>query len=220
MHYEEVEFVPREPGIPDSQMKESRGSGWIPGVISRGNEPPAPIALPEKHFAAAVHKTGVGGILRLVDNKGGGHLAQLKELQWHPTSRKLLHASFTEVKAREEVVANVPLIFQGEPEAVSTKSGQLVRSGESIAVRAKVTDLPDAVGLDISDLQVGDTVAARDVVLPPGCEPAHPDSVVCSLIPPTVVVEAEEGAAEGEEGAEPELIGATAEADEGGEAES
>lgn len=220
MHYEEVEFVPREPGLPDSKINESRETGWIPGVISRGNEPPAPIALPEKRFAAAVHKTGVGGIMRLIDSKGGGHLAQLKELQWHPTSRKLLHASFTEVKAREEVVANVPIIFQGEPQAVITKSGQLVRSSEAIAVRAKVTDLPDAVGLDISDLHVGDTVTAGDVVLPPGCEAAHPETVICSLIPPTLAVEAEELAAEGEGRAEPELVGATAEAEEGGESGS
>lgn len=218
MHYEEVEFVTREPGLSDSQIKASRKSGWIPGVISRGNEPPTPIAVPEKRFASAVHKTGVGGIMRLIDEKGASHLAQLKELQWHPTSRKLLHASFTEVRAREEVVANVPLILQGEPEAVTTKSGQLVRSSESVAVRAKVTDLPDAIGLDISELQVGDTVTAGDVVLPPGCEAAHPETVICSLIPPTLAVEAEEAASEGEGPAEPELIGATAQSNEEGEA--
>lgn len=218
MHYEEVEFVTRKPGLSDSQIKASRKSGWIPGVISRGNEPPTPIAVPEKRFASAVHKTGVGGIMRLIDEKGAGHLAQLKELQWHPTSRKLLHASFTEVRAREEVVANVPLILQGEPEAVTTKSGQLVRSSESVAVRAKVTDLPDAIGLDISELQVGDTVTAGDVVLPPGCEAAHPETVICSLIPPTLAVEAEEAASEGEGPAEPELIGATAQSNEEGEA--
>ncbi|MER3466118.1 MAG: 50S ribosomal protein L25, partial [Armatimonadota bacterium] len=183
MHYEEVEFVPREPGLPDSETKRNRRNGWIPGIISRGNEPPSPIGLAEKRFANAVHKTGVGGIMRLIDDRGGVHLAQLKELQWHPTSRKLLHASFTEVKAREEVVANVPLIFQGEPVAVATKSGQLVRPGESIAVRAKVTNLPDAVGIDISELQVGDTVTAADVVLPAGCEAARPESVICSVIP-------------------------------------
>lgn len=218
MHYEEVEFVPREPGKPDSQLKGDRQNGWIPGVISRGNEPPTPIALPEKRFAAAVHKTGVGGIMRLMDDKGGGHLAQLKELQWHPTSRKLLHASFTEVKAREEVVAIVPLIFQGEPEAVATKSGQLVRSSEGIAIRAKVTDLPDAVGLDLSELHVGDTVTAGDVVLPPGCEAAHPETVICSVIPPTLAVEAEE--ALGEEVTEPELVGASSDSDQGGEAKA
>jgi large subunit ribosomal protein L25 len=215
MHYEEVEFVTREPGLPDAQIKANRRNGWIPGVISRGNEPPTPISLPEKRFANAVHKTGVGGIMRLIDEKGGGHLAQLKELQWHPTSRKLLHASFTEVRAREEVVANVPLIFHGEPEAVATKSGQLVRSSEAIAVRARVTDLPDAIGIDISELQVGDTVTAGDVVLPPGCEAAHPDTVICSLIPPTVAVEAEAVALAGEEPAEPELVGSTTQAEEG-----
>lgn len=218
MHYEEVEFVTREPGLPDAQIKASRRNGWIPAVISRGNEPPTPIALPEKRFASSVHKTGVGGVMRLIDERGGAHLAQLKELQWHPTSRKLLHASFREVRAREEVVANVPLIFHGEPEAIATKSGQLVRSSESVAVRAKVTDLPDAIGLDISELQVGDTVTSGDVVLPPGCEAAHPETVICSLIPPTLAVEGKEAALQGEEPTEPELIGATTRSDEEGEA--
>lgn len=210
MHYESVTFKSRDANLSESELSNLRQEGWIPAVISRGGEPPITIFVPEKEFAHAVHKTGVGGILRLVDEADKAHLAQLKELQWHPTSRKLLHASFVEVRAREEVVANVPIIFTGEPEAVATRVGQLVRPEETIAVRAKVTDLPDAVGLDISELEIGDTVTAGDILLPDGCEAAHPETVICTLIPATVVEEPTE-VAEEEEAAEPELVGASTE---------
>jgi len=204
MHYESVVFKSRDTDLSESDLKRLREEGWIPAVISRGNEPPIEILVPQKDLAHAVHKTGVGSILRLLDESEKPHLAQLKELQWHPTTRKLLHASFVEVRAREEVVANVPIIFVGEPKAVERRVGQLVRPEETIAVRAKVTNLPDAVGLDVSDLEVGDTVTAGDVVLPEGCESAHPETVICTVVPATVVESA--GEAEGEEPAEPELI--------------
>lgn len=165
-----------------SAVKSLRRSGLVPAVLSRSGQPALNLAVDRQELITAAHKTGVGGVMQLLDeSKGEKHLGILKELQWEPLSKKVTHAAFQEVNTKQVVTTSVPVQFVGEPTAVADKSGQFLVASESVDVHGKVSDLPDMIAVDISGLQIGDVVTAGDIVYPDGCEPAHPSTVICSL---------------------------------------
>jgi large subunit ribosomal protein L25 len=125
--------------------------------------------------------------MELVEGDGASHLGMLKELQWHPVSRKLLHASFQEVRRNQVVNTNVPIVLVGEPVPVSDRSGQLLKTNDSIEVHAQVSALPDHISIDISGMLVGDVLTVGLVPMPDGCEAVNPDAVICSVTTPTVI---------------------------------
>jgi large subunit ribosomal protein L25 len=144
-------------------------------------------AAKSSEVQGAVRKAGVGGIMELVEDGGASHLGMLKELQWHPIKRNLLHASFQEVRRNQMVNTTVPLVFVGEPASIADRTGQFLKSTDSIELHAKVSALPDHITIDVSGMLVGDVLTAGQVPMPDGCEAASPDSVICSVTTPTVM---------------------------------
>ena len=180
MRYQTIEVNPRTSGKKVSE-------GELPIAISRSGKDTVSFAASTSAVQGAVRKSGVGGIMELVEEGGTSHLGMLKELQWHPVSRKLQHASFQEVKRNQEVNTTVPIVVVGEPASIADRTGQFLKNSDSIELHAKVSALPDHVTIDVSEMQVGDVLTAGAVPLPDGCRAANPDSVICSVTTPTVV---------------------------------
>ncbi|MEO7453445.1 MAG: 50S ribosomal protein L25 [Fimbriimonadales bacterium] len=180
MRYQTIQVKPRESG---KKVVE----GDLPIALSRGGKDTVSFAASSGTVQGAVRKSGVGGIMELVEDGGESHLGMLKELQWHPVSRKLQHASFQEVKRNQEVNTTVPIVIVGEPASVADRTGQFLRNSDSIELHAKVSALPDNVTIDVSGMVVGDVLTAGAVPLPDGCRAANADSVICSVTTPTVV---------------------------------
>lgn len=187
MNYQTITVRSRETGAPAGDLSKSRTSGDLPAVLSRAGKESMVLSISTDELAKAVRRSGVGGIMELVEDGGSKHLGMLKELQWHPVTRKLQHASFQEVSRNQVVHTSVPLIYVGEPAALADKSGQLIKNQETVEIQAKVSNLPDHLTLDISGMQIGDVITYGDIPLPDGCEAFHPDTVVCSLTTPTIV---------------------------------
>ena len=180
MRYQTIQVKPRVTG-------KKVGEGNLPIALSRNGKDTMAFAASSGTVQGAVRKSGVGGIMELVEEGGSSHLGMLKELQWNPVTRKLLHASFQEVNRNQEVTTNVPVVFMGEPAAVAEKTGQFLKNAESIELHAKVSALPDHVTVDVSAMTVGDVFTAGIIPLPDGCTAASPDSVICSVTTPTVI---------------------------------
>lgn len=180
MRYQTIEVKPRE-------RRKKLGDGTLPVALSRSGKDTVSFAANTGVVQGAVRKSGVGGIMELVEEGGESHLGMLKELQWHPVSRKLQHASFQEVKRNQEVNTTVPIVIVGEPASVAERAGQFLKNSDSIELHAKVSALPDNVTIDVSGMLVGDVLTAGAVPLPDGCRAANPDSVLCSVTTPTVV---------------------------------
>lgn len=207
MAYLRLQVRKRPPGQTGAETRGSRRAGRIPAVISRRGKPSLELTAGLSDVQSAAHHTGIGGILVLVDEETGEeHLGLLKNLQWNPVSKRILHAGFQEVNAAQVVQTSVPILFHGEPPQITRHEAQLIKASESIDITAKVRDLPTAIGLDIKGLVLGDVVTAKDVVLPNGCEATNPDTVICSVTAVKVVTPEEEVAAV-EEPEQPELVG-------------
>jgi large subunit ribosomal protein L25 len=205
MGYDTIAIKERPTQLSEGQKKQIRSSGQVPAVITRPGGAPIEFLADTAQLQSAAHRNGIGGIVMLVDAATSEeHMGMLKDLQWNPVSKEIVHASFQEVKGTQEVNTSVPLMFQGEPAALKDKSGIFNKNTESLEVHAKVKDLPKAVAIDVSGLEIGDVVTAGDLSLPDTVRAVHPEAIVCSLSVAREIVEEEPVV---EEAAEPELVG-------------
>jgi large subunit ribosomal protein L25 len=130
-----------------------------------------------------------------------------RQLQRHPVRRTVIHVDFQVVSRDEVISAEVPILLVGEAVAVNKNDGTVDQEMTVVSVKAKPADLPPNLEVDISDLEIGDSIRAGDIELPPGVElDEDGDSPVVVAHAPRAVVE-EAPAAAAEEAETPEADG-------------
>ena len=156
-------------------------------------------------------EAGSRALLRLLIGDGE-HLAMARQLQRHPVRHTVIHVDFQVVGRDEVISAEVPIILVGEAVAVNKNDGTVDQEMTVVSVKAKPADLPPHLEVDISDLEIGDSIRAGEIVLPPGVElDEDGDSPVVVAHAPRAEIE-EEPAADAEEAEEPEADGEPSEA--------
>jgi large subunit ribosomal protein L25 len=186
-----------------SGTKESRRlrkAGKIPAVVYGHGIEPIPVSVDARELRVALG--GEAGARALLSLRVGrdSHLAMARQLQRDPVRHTVTHIDF-QVVARDEVVtAEVPLLLMGEALAVHRGDGMLDQELQSVPIKAKPADLPPHLELDISEMEIGDSIRASELALPPGVElDVDPDSVVVIAHPPRIAeLPAEAAPEEGE----------------------
>jgi large subunit ribosomal protein L25 len=131
----------------------------------------------------------------------------VKSIQHDVLKGTVRHIDFWAVNMRQLVTTTVPVHFEGEAPGIKT-GGVFMHNVQHINVEALPDDLPEAVTVDVSMLEVGDSVHVRDLIAPAGVTVLDdPDEIVASVVPPA---KEEEEVAVAEEAAEPEVIGESA----------
>jgi large subunit ribosomal protein L25 len=145
-----------------------RATGRIPAVVYGHGGDPLPVSVDARMLRAAL--SGDAGLNQLLSVQVGGdtHLALARELQRHPVRNTVVHVDFLIVRRDEVVSAEVPLLLVGEARAVEQKSGVIEQPLLTLTVNALPGDIPNAVEVDISNLDIGDMIRIADLVLPPG----------------------------------------------------
>ena len=138
-----------------------RTTGMVPCVLYGGSEQVI-FAVAERDFKPLVYTPDVHIVELTVDGKK--HNAIMKELQLHPVTDKILHVDFLEVVAGKSVTIELPVRFDGTAPGVRN-GGKLIRKLRKIAVRGPVEKLPDALTIDVSKMEIGDTVRVADVTI-------------------------------------------------------
>jgi large subunit ribosomal protein L25 len=104
----------------------------------------------------------------------------------------------------KEIRIRVPIEVQGEAEGVKTKGGILEVIHREIEVECLPANIPDAITLDVSELDVGDSLQVRDLRVENATILSDPDETVVTIVAPTVIEEPVAAVAEeevpGEEG--------------------
>src|SRR5699024_3277785 len=122
------------------------------------------------------------------------------EIQEHPIKNKFLHLDLRRLDMTEEMVAAVSVILAGESEGVKA-GGVLQQQLWEVEVRCLPANLPDNITVDISQLQIGETITVEDLNVPEGVEIQHnADESVVSVTASRLEAESE---ASEEEAAEP-----------------
>lgn len=192
-----------------SAARRLRTAGQVPAVVyGRGREP-VNIAVDVREIGA----TMAGGAylthifdLQLSTADATAFPVMIKEVQRHPLQGILLNIDFHAISLTEKVHAHVPIVLRGEPLGLK-RGGVLERLHPAILVSSLPTDIPDRLEVDISGLEIGDSIHARDISLPDNVEMlSNPEEVLIILAAPAKVVEEAPVVAAEEEAAEPEVI--------------
>lgn len=191
------------PELGSRANRKLRDTGFIPGVIYGHKEAVVPVTLPRKelsrHLDRGAHVFELG-----LDEKTETVL--VKEVQYNHLGTEVLHVDFARVSLTEKVTVTVPIELKGTPKG-EDEGGVLTQVMADIEVECVVTDIPEAIRHNVSDMGVDAVLHVKELTLPPGVVPlADEDQVVATV---GVVEEEEAPAAEGE--AEPEVIGKAAE---------
>jgi large subunit ribosomal protein L25 len=218
--------------------RESRGSadarrlrrnGLIPGVLyGRGKNPHA-FCIAERDLRKAL--TGTAGLHAILDvvieGQKTSHPSILKDYQQDVITGRLAHIDLQEVRLDQPIQAQVVIELIGEA-AGSIEGGVLSQVTREINVEALPLEVPERIEVDVSPLQMGDTLRLAEVALQEGVtyldDPE--ETVIATVTVPTQIVEPEpeeeEELEEGEELAEGEEApeGAEGEAPAEGEAEA
>lgn len=132
-------------------------------------------------------------------------LSIIKELQVNPLSRNPVHADFYEIRMDHKITMDIPIRLTGESVGIE-EGGDLQFSKRTLKVAALPSSIPDLIEVDISNLNIGDSVKVENVVLGEDIEILDPSDVMIAAVAVTrVTVEVEEEKPEEElpeEGAE------------------
>ena len=139
--------------------KKNRKLGKIPCVIYGGKEQ-IHLSVEEKDFSKLIFTPEVF-IINIKIN-GKKYTSILQEIQYHPVTDKVLHVDFLEVIPGQPIVIGIPVKTVGRSQGV-LKGGMFVQKIRKLKVKALPKDLPDIITLDISDLEIGDSIRVKDV---------------------------------------------------------
>lgn len=185
-----------------------RKSGFIPGVIYGHGKDATMIAVEPHVMREALSRSGGSHAVLDVTIEGqrGSRKAIIKDIELHPTRSTAAHIDLQEIRLDETIETAVAVRFEGESAGVKA-GGVLDESLREVTVKGLVTDIPESLSFDISDLDINDTAKVADLVVPAGIVlTGNLDQVMCSVLPPRKVEEEEvETGLEVEE--EPGIVG-------------
>jgi len=154
-------------------------------------------------------KGGIGQVvLNLVIQKNGETLTMpvmIKELQIHPVSRNFIHIDFYEIKMDQKITAKIPVVTTGIAKGVEL-GGVLQIVRRELEVECLPLEVPESIEIDISDLDIGDSIHVGKISLEGEIELLEDDNytVVTMLSPKLEEEEPEEEEEEEVEGEEAE----------------
>jgi large subunit ribosomal protein L25 len=185
-----------------------RARGAVPAVIYGANDPATKLEINKRDIENLLAHSVSENILVQLEIQDGGkttsRLSLIQEVQHHPVRDEIVHIDFHAVSMNEEIDAEVVLEPAGEPVGVKTFGGLLQQSMRLLPIRCLPQNLPEIITVDVSALNIGESLHIRDLKLPPGVTAVPDEDLTVFLVSePTVV---EEPVVVAEEAAAPEVI--------------
>jgi large subunit ribosomal protein L25 len=199
------------------EARRLRRTGGIPGVVYGGGEDPLSFAVQERTLRHAL--ADAGAVMDLTVKGGGTTPVVVKELIRHPVTGATVHIDLLRVRLDVKIQATVFLDLTGVDDAPGIKDGGVLEQQlRELNIEALPNDIPDSITHDVSEMQIGDTLTLDAVTAPATLTLLDdPETVVASLSPPRLQVEADD-----EIESETEVVGEGAEdaGDDAGSGES
>jgi len=189
-----------------SAARKLKARGVVPAVIYGAKDKPQPLQLSERDINAMLsHASGENILVELeIDGDQSGRLALVQEIQHSAVRGDVLHIDFHAVSMDEKIHAEVPVETIGTANGVKNFGGLLEQNLRALAIECLPRDLPDRIVVDVSALNIGDSIHVRDLQLPPGVTTrVQLDLTAFSVLAPA---EEEEPVAAVATAAEPEVI--------------
>lgn len=179
-----------------------RREGKIPAIVYGGGETPTSVSLSANEMGKHLKVEAFYSHLLTLKLDGTEQQVVLKDLQRHPVSGYATHADFQRVQADKLLRMHVPLHFKGETVApgVKTGGGIVEHHLNQVEVECLPKDLPEYIEVDLSNMQVNESIHLSELTLPQGValiELKHDnDQSVVSIHLPRAAIEEEAPAAD------------------------
>lgn len=189
-----------------SEARRLRRQGKIPAVVYGHGKAATPLTVDAHDMSMHVHHTG---LLELnIDGRKKPVNAVINDVQYDVLRDAVRHVDFQEVRASERVTAFIPVHSHGEA-AGEQVGGNLNQHIYELEIECPANQLPESIDVDVSELQLDNSISVKDLPLPSEATPqVDPEDVVFTVeLSDYSEEEEEETGVEEEEGAEPEVIG-------------
>jgi large subunit ribosomal protein L25 len=175
-----------------------RQKGLIPAICYGPKTDPVPLTLDTKELMKTVHM-GDNVLIDLMiqdGKKAGQKVVVVRDLQIDPIRDQYIHVDLFEVVMDEEISVEVPIVLVGKPEGVKV-GGVLEQITRDVTVECLPADIPQSIDVDVSHLDIGDTIHIADIELGRVKVLVDPTTTIVTVVPPTVErVVVEEGVEE------------------------
>jgi len=184
--------------------RKMRQAGKIPAVLYGKGQDGVSLSLDSYELGQLLSTAGAKTSVLELEIIDGGKDAKknvlIKEVQKHPFKDIVLHMDLLEVAMDQEISVMVPIETLGTAKGVKLDGGILEMKRRELEIVCLPSIIPDSITIDISELEIGDTVHVEDVVVPDGITISHDvNFTIMTLVAPAVEVEPEEEEVEGEE---------------------
>jgi len=179
-------------------------NGKIPAVLYGPKTPSIAIQLDKREFSSRVAGLEGSHLVRLISESSGlaDKVALVKNMQYHPIRGDVIHADLYEVDLTATITVNVPLHFAGKAAGV-VRGGILQPIVREIEVECLPLDIPEYFDVDVSLLDIGDSVHIEELTMPANVTAVYESNFPLVAVVPPTVEEAPAAAAEAAEGVEP-----------------
>jgi large subunit ribosomal protein L25 len=174
--------------------RQLRREGKIPAVLYGRKTEPIMLAVETARLDRLLRQGA--GESSLIDvqvqdeNKSDRHTVILKELQVDPVKQSFRHADFHEIAMDEEITLEIPIELTGTPAGIE-QGGVLENIRRYLSISCLPDKLVDKISVDVSGMDIGDTLHVKDIALPPGLNVQEDqDLAVATVAAPSVEAEA------------------------------
>lgn len=163
--------------------RQLRRDNRVPAVIYGDNKAPVIISLPEKEMRLEYHKGHIFTNLAEIDLEGEKVLALVRDVQLHPVTDKIESVDFLRVGPKTKTTVNVPVHFVNYETSPAGKSGGVLNVAyHELELRCVVTDIPEAIEIEMGKAEIGQAVHLSEVTLPKGAEAVNKDDIAIATI--------------------------------------
>ncbi len=177
------------------RLNQMRREGWVPSVIYGKGTDNINLKVDAKTFADLLAHSSSENILVNLEIEGHGtRLAFLQSVQHDSLSGITLHADFRSIDENTPITAHIPTHLNGESAGV--KAGGLIEQYvHAIEITCLPNDLPETIEVDISALQIGDSLHIGEITYPAGVRATHAADVVVAHVGKAAAAVSEDAAA-------------------------
>ena len=179
-----------------------RRDGRVPAVVYGEKKEPLSIHVEEKLLTKMLHTGHFMNSVVMIDVGGKATRTLPKAVDFHPVSSRPIHVDFLRIGEHAQVNVNVPVRFDNEEESPGLKRGGVLNIVvHDLALVCDAAEIPNEIHIDLTGLEIGDTIHILEVKLPKGSRPANEDEdfTVATIVAPSAMkAEEEEAAPEGE----------------------
>lgn len=187
--------------------RELRRKGRVPAVIYGGNDEPTTIHVEEKLLMKQLMTGHFMNSIIMVEVNGEAVRTIPKDVALHPVTDRPLHADFLRLGRDSRIEVAVPVVFANEEESPGLKRGAVLNIvRHELHLVCEADKIPSEITIDVTGLDVGDSIHISTVNLPEGTASAITDRdfTIATIVAPSALrrsdAAAAEGAAEGAEG--------------------